>query len=165
MNVKHAVTAGLIVALVLVIAAVCWYSIGWTQFSYATGDLPAWSATGGDISRLRFKACKFTVDGHTVDVTGVLNRMAIAYAGSQTAPDELKLVAPLNAFSFAIPKYNDGGAAATSPPWCPATTQCTEDSQCPVKPTVAGACSTAGGVCVNCTGGPAVTLAGMYRTI
>ena len=172
MDLKRAVLAATIAVIVLVVAAYCWYyATGWTEFSYATGDLPSWAPSGssGDISRLRFRACKFTVTmpagaSGSADVTAVLNRMAIAYDKATNAPAQLTLVAPLNPFSFAVPGFNDKSATATVPPWCAATTSCGRDSDCPVKGTTTGACSMSAGVCINCTGGPSVALVGKYRT-
>jgi len=84
---------------------------------------PSWHpTTGGDVSRLRFKACVFTVvdpsgTPHTADVTAVLNGMAAAHAGSKSPPAALTLDRPLNAFSFLVPGVNDPASAADPGLW------------------------------------------------
>lgn len=119
--------AGVVVLLVL--AMYVWWRQGWTPFSGKLGDSMSWSAPG-QLSHLRFRNCTFSVvrlDGKSaeLDVTGILNSMAAAYAtapAGQALPPALSLSAPLNAFSFVIPGFND---RATVPdpgvaPWCSA---------------------------------------------
>ena len=89
-------TAIIIVAALVIVAAFIWYQKGWVTFAKKTGDHttspkgdvqgPCWNSTSGDTSRLRFKDTMFTlnVGGETYvqDVTAVLNGMAAAYNGT-----------------------------------------------------------------------------------
>ena len=181
--------------LVAVLIAYVWYNYtGWQSFSYGTGASPAWTPAGqADISMLRFKGCTFSVargDGATatMDVTAVLNGMAVAYAGGTNNPPSLTLVRPLNPFSFVILGFNDSTTVSdpTAAPWCSAPPpSCGSDGACPLA--VPGACSVepsgtcnppcaagqtcangacvAQGVCFSCAGGAAATLTGWWRTI
>jgi hypothetical protein len=165
-----AALAALTVLVVIAIAAYAWSSMGWTAFVARTGDTPAWTPPAGkDVSRLRFRNCKFTVarsDGVTQarDVTTVLDGMAAAYAGAKGAlmPAALALVRPLNAFSFTIPGFNDRAAVPdpAAPPWCagpPAA--CADGTGCAVGPCMPS------GECAICPGAAAATLAGEWRAI
>lgn len=165
-----------IILLLLVAAAVAWNSVGWTSFSYQLGDSPGWipkagrGGVPGDVSKLRFSKCYFSVaraDGitRTLDVSPALNSMAVAYKGGKGNPSMLTLTRPLNPFSFVIPGFNDRASVSnpTAPPWCSAPPPaCGADGGCPVP--VAGACGP-DGACFSCSGGPNVTLVGKYRTI
>ena len=131
-----AILAAVAVVLILVAAAYVWYTFGaWKPFSYVTGEAPSWSpaamtAAGGappGLGQLRFRNCAFTATrgdlvARTLDVSGVLNGMAAAYAGEASAPSALTLATPapvdslgkatgpagaLNAFSFQIVGFND----------------------------------------------------------
>jgi len=153
----------LIVVLLLVIAFIWWHYSGWSEFSFANGDWPSWAPTDpkDNVSRLRFKDCVFTVQraGDAAptsrDVTAALNGMAVAYAGSRfftrdNYPAALTLARPLNAFSFAIPGFNDahyldadGTPRGTvkdpsAPPWCgaggPAPLACAAAQECANAP-------------------------------
>ena len=116
-----------IILLVLVAAAYVWYNfVGWTSFSYSTGDSPSWLPAGGaDLSALRFKNCEFTVkrsDGVTkkLEVSPVLNSMSAGFKGGLKNPLTLTLTRPLNPFSFVIVGFNDRATVSDpgAPPWC-----------------------------------------------
>jgi hypothetical protein len=152
--------AAVILAVLVVGAAYAWYNFtGWAAFSYKTGDSPRWA--GGDVSRLRFKDCVFTVargDGKTaaLDVSPALNSMAVAYktGSAVTNPPALTLTRPLNPFSFVIAGFNDRLTVPdpTAAPWCaapPPPCDCTR-----------GACA-----CKACPGSATATLVGKVRTI
>ena len=105
--------SALIIIIILLVAAYIWYNfIGWTEFNATTGDQPIWKPDVA-ISRLRFKDCIFTVtrsDGvsQSLDVSQVLNGMVVAFKNSTLdVAEPLKLVRPLNPFSFVIAGFND----------------------------------------------------------
>ena len=184
MDTGPALLVAAIVLFVLVIsAAFIWYNfMGWTEFSYKTGESPSWQPLGGkDISRLRFKDCVFTVnrsDGKvaTLNATPVLNSMAVAYktGTTETNPTSLTLTRPLNPFSFVITNFNDKHTVPdpTASPWCttPPPPTCSTDADCPYKGT--GSCvypqiwltSSNPKFCTTCLGST-VTLSGKMRTI
>ena len=145
--------ATIAVVTLLIIGAFSWYHFtGWQTFSYKTGDNPSWMPSSGDVTLLRFKDVKFTVrrsDGAYAEanVAGNLNSMAVGLKGGLNLPPALTLDKPLNPFSFTIKGFNDVATVPNPslPPWC--------SSPCPT------------GSCVNCPGGPAVTLTGKFRTI
>jgi len=117
---------GLIVVAVLA-AAFAWHSFGWKPFRFDLGDTASWSSNGSGVNRLRFSNCRFAVvrpDGvsASADVTGNLNDMARAFIGEPANKYSpiLSLDAPLNAFSFVIPGFNDAASAGDprGPKWC-----------------------------------------------
>jgi hypothetical protein len=175
-----ATIAAVVVLVVLLIVAYVWYNhTGWTQFSYRVGESPSWvPAAGGDVGRLRFKNCVFTItrsDGviRTQDVSPVLNSMAVGQKGNAKPPTALTLDRPMNPFSFVISGFNDRASVPdpTGAPWCTAPpTICTSDVSCPNfvdNATTAGLCIMNGsrGICSSCPGGATVTLTGKVRTI
>lgn len=114
-----AVLALVTVLALVVIAAYGWYAFtGWARFDYKSGDSPVWvPARDADLSRLRFRACLFTVtrgDGvvRAYDVAAALNGMAVAFRGGSSNPASLTLTRPLNPFSFVIPGFNDRASVA-----------------------------------------------------
>ena len=83
--------------------------------------IPSWTApNNGNVTKLRFKGCIFTIvdprgKKHVVDVTTILNGMAVAYRGAIAAiPRTLYLDRPLNAFSFTINGVNDSLTVKTA---------------------------------------------------
>lgn len=150
MNTPAVLLAAVVVA--TIIAFYVWWKSLWTRFTFAAGQSVSWSPAGmagKKVSDLRFRKCTFTVtraDGVVAqkDVTAVLNSMAAAYsdaAPDQALPSSLNLDAPLNAFSFVIPNFNDTASAGnpSAMPWCK-------------SPPVNGVCA-----------GSTVTLVGEYR--
>lgn len=142
-------SAAIIAAVITIVLFLCttyiWYTFsGWTKFSYSTGDNPSWiPSNDADISLLRFHSCTFTVnrsDGvtETLDVTPVLNSMAVAFKGGIKNPASLTLTRPLNPFSFVIMGFNDRKTVLdpSVAPWC-----------------------------INCPDGTKVTLTGYVRTL
>lgn len=112
----HALAALVVLVAVVIAAAVWYYKFGWQSYSYsqsAGAAAPSWSpSTGATVDRLRFRKAVFTVtptvgSPQSVDVSAVLNGMAVAYRGSTTVPAELTLVRPLNPYSFVITGFND----------------------------------------------------------
>lgn len=185
MNTGAAIFLAVICTLVITIgAAYVWYNYngGWTKFNYSTGDLPSWTpAKDADISRLRFKDCIFTVTvpagdsspsiTKTANAAPALNAMALGFKGGVSNPASLKLVRPLNPFSFHIKGFNDKAVADDQNSWVAKLQSklCTADSDCPFSKQ-AGACAPCPGgcdrYCVNTTDdGPVVTLIGLWRTI
>lgn len=86
-----------------------------------TGRAPSWTAAGDStMASIRFKDCTFTVttplgQKHSVNVTAVLNGMAVGFRGATTpVPRTLRLDRPLNAFSFIIAGVNDSDAVTTA---------------------------------------------------
>ena len=167
-----AIIAATITILIVIVAVYVWYNFaGWKTFTYKTGDDPSWiPSTGADISQLRFKNCMFTVkrsDGkiRSLDVSVVLNSMAVGFKGGTNNPATLLLTRPLNPFSFVIVGFNDR-RTVTDPtvlPWCTSPPiACTGDNQCPYGN--AGACSPAQ-TCTTCPGGATVSLVGSVRTV
>jgi hypothetical protein len=111
-----AATSAAIILIIIACLVLLWHysPMGWTKFSFKTSDTASWQST--DKSRLRFKKCIFTVtleDKTTTkskDVTSILNSMAVAYSDSSSGVDvtkPLKLIKPLNPFSFVITGFND----------------------------------------------------------
>jgi hypothetical protein len=170
-----------VIVIVLVVAFGWYHYTGWTTFSYRVGESPSWTpSTGGDVSRLRFKDCVYTITRgdkvvKTQDVTPVLNSMAVSQKGNAKQPKALTLDRPMNPFSFVITGFNDRKSVPdpTVAPWCTAPpAKCTSDSTCPnfvSSATTAGLCvglgNPSGGTCSSCPGGATVTLTGKVRTI
>lgn len=170
-----------IVLIFLVVVAGTWYYIlGWTAFSYKTGDMPSWApADNKSVIDLRFKDCVFTVMENgtgavleTVRVEKVLNAMAAGFgtvnakdptAPAPAPPATLSLVRPLNAFSFTIPGFNDPATVTQSelgqPPWC-----ATPPATCDVS-SASCYCVSGVGVCSQCAPGRTVTLTGYYKSV
>lgn len=119
-----AAVAVIAVLIILLLTAYAWYFLpGWKKFSYVAGDDPTWVVGEVGISNLRFKNCLFTIvrgDGvtRTLDATAALNAMAVAYKNQKLNPSSLKLVRPINTFSFIIQGFND--RASVSNPGAPA---------------------------------------------
>lgn len=188
MNEALAALAAAVIVLLLVVATAWgwWHLTGWKSFSYSIGDTVSWTAAeGSDVSSLRFKNCKFTSkkttgDSKTIDVTAVLNGMAVAYEGADSTPGfsiptTLPLVRALNPFSFIITGFNDvttvGAGKNSGPDWCTnGTKSCTVDSDCSATvrgSTCAGYVPATGtaGACTLCATTAGATLTGYYRTI
>ena len=112
----HALAALIVLAAAVIAAAVWYYKVGWQPFSFAQAAgaaPPSWSPSGtATVDRLRFRKVVFTVTPATgsprsVDVSAVLNGMAVAYRDAVTVPDALSLVRSLNPYSFVITGFND----------------------------------------------------------
>lgn len=111
------VIAALLVVALLVLIAYVWYNyMGWTPFTFTSGDVdpstsqprvPSWMPEiDRSVGGLRFHTCTFYVraaGGATVatkDVTAVLNGMAAAYEKPISGVSKLTLAGPLNPYSF-----------------------------------------------------------------
>lgn len=164
-HVREALIASLVLLVFGIAALYATYNYtGWSDFAWTNGATPAWPSP--DVTRLRFKEAVFTVkrgDGAqaTLDVTAVLNGMALGLTGSRAPPPALRLTGPLNAFSFVIPGFNDRATVADpgAAPWCSRPAAACAAGPCPYN-----ACGEAG-VCAYCPGAPVVTLTGKYKTI
>lgn len=143
-EVSEVVIAIIIVLLiVLIVFYVYWYTVGWsTALTFKNGDTVQIAVPyDSDITKMRFKNCKFSMDIHgktyTQDVSHALNYYVKSFKDSktgtvpETAPKTLLLPAGLNPFSFVIPNVNNlPGTDPTKAPWCTVTTPCTGDADC-----------------------------------
>ena len=105
-----------ILVLIIVIGSYVWYNYtGWKHFGYFGGDTVEFHTMTGQLTEnIRFRNVKFTVtlegdSRRTFDVTGNLNQMAKNHTGSGYGGSNypIKLLKPLNAFSFIIPGFNE----------------------------------------------------------
>lgn len=124
-----AAVSGAIILIIFACLVLLWHysPIGWEKFSFKTQDNASWTST--DKSRLRFKKCIFTVTladkttTQTKDVTAILNSMALGYKTDEPSgldlSKPLKLIKPLNPFSFVITGFNDKKTVSdpSAPQW------------------------------------------------
>lgn len=114
-------TATVILVVLIVAVSYAWYHlIGWQTFTVTEDSqrVASVSGAGKDIRHLRFRNCMFTstigeAPHHPVDVSAVLNGMAMAYMDApattstvHAAPVYLDLISPINALSFKIEGWN-----------------------------------------------------------
>jgi hypothetical protein len=112
-----ALVAAILIVLALTVAgAYAWHRFyGWESAEYTSGTLPEWTPKNGKpVSMLRFRNAQFSISSPAawIDVTSQLNAMAVGYDDKATS---MKLVAPLNPYSFTIARINEAISNRVAP--------------------------------------------------
>lgn len=129
-----------IVILLILLYIIIWYSVGWESVTFTSTDTHASNivlpSSSGDLTRLKFKNCIFTITNSsgtvvgTKDVTSTLYNMVHAYdcvkkGTCKNMPNNLQFfgtttkdtngnpIQVINSMSFYVEGINDGTSGAT----------------------------------------------------